>query len=42
MKNSSQPKPGYIEIFCKYIVRKGKIIYPNRAKFFHFYVPAVK
>ncbi len=26
------------EVFCRYIVRKGKKIYPKKARFFHFYV----
>ena len=28
---------GYVEVFCKYVVRNGKIIYPKKAKFFHFW-----
>ena len=34
-KNSSDEK---VEIFCKFIVRKGKKIYPSKGKVFHFYV----
>lgn len=26
------------EIFCRYITRNGKRIYPKRGKYFHFYV----
>jgi hypothetical protein len=33
-------KPGEIEVFCRHIIRKGKVIYPKRAKFFHFWVKA--
>jgi hypothetical protein len=29
---------GYREVFCRYITRKGKRIYPKNAKFFHFFV----
>jgi hypothetical protein len=34
------PRPGYREVFCRYIIRNGKIIYPKNAKVFHFYVKA--
>lgn len=34
----SRKKKGYVEVFCKYITRKGKKIYPKNARFFHFYV----
>jgi hypothetical protein len=27
-----------IEVFCRYVVRKGKRIYPTNARFFHFWV----
>ncbi len=27
-----------IEIFCRYIKKKGRIIYPKNAKFFHFWI----
>ncbi len=26
------------EIFCRYIVKNGKRIYPKRSKFFHFFI----
>jgi hypothetical protein len=29
---------GYKEIFCPYITRRGKKIYPKRARFFRFCV----
>lgn len=32
------PPPGYREVFCPYVIRKGKVIYPKKAKVFHFYV----
>lgn len=32
----------YKEIFCKYIVRNGKRIYPTNAKCFHFWVKVKK
>ena len=32
------PPPGYREVFCRYITRNGKRIYPKNAKVFHFYV----
>lgn len=28
------------EIFCRYIHRNGKIIYPKNGRLFHFWVPA--
>jgi len=39
MKNSHDEK---VEIFCRYIYRKGKKIYPKNAKFFHFWVTKKK
>lgn len=27
-----------VEVFCRYIIRNGKKIYPKHAKFFHFFV----
>jgi hypothetical protein len=32
------PRPGYREVFCAYVIRKGKIIYPKKAKVFHFFI----
>lgn len=26
------------EVFCRYIHRNGKVIYPKNARFFHFWV----
>ena len=26
------------EVFCRYIRRNGKVIYPKNARFFHFWV----
>jgi hypothetical protein len=34
------PRPGYREVFCRFIRRNGKIIYPKNGKVFHFYVKA--
>lgn len=33
-------KEGMTEVFCRYIVRNGKKIYPKRGKLFHFWVKA--
>lgn len=33
------PGPGdWREVFCRYIVRNGRVIYPTGAKVFHFWV----
>ncbi len=29
---------GYREVFCRYITKNGKRIYPKNAQFFHFFV----
>lgn len=29
-------------VFCKYIVRKGKVIYPTKSNVFCFWVPVSK
>jgi hypothetical protein len=31
-------RPGYREVFCRFITKNGKVIYPTTAKFFHFWV----
>lgn len=31
-------KEGLIEVFCAYIIRNGKIIYPKGARCFHFWM----
>ena len=31
-------EPALIEVFCRYIVRNGKRIYPKNARLFHFFV----
>lgn len=41
-KNSDQNNEGKVEVFCRYITRKGKKIYPKKGKFFHFWVDAAK
>ena len=33
---------GMVEIFCRYIRKNRRIIYPRNARFFHFWVPADK
>ncbi len=35
---STEPKEGYHEVFCTYIVRNGVTIYPKNARYFHFWV----
>lgn len=40
MSNSTES--GFIRIFCRYIVKNGKRIYPKRSKFFSFLVPVEK
>jgi len=39
MNRKLEDKPGYKIVYCRYIVRKGKKIYPKGAKCFCFYVP---
>lgn len=29
------------EVFCRYIRKNGRIIYPKKSKFFHFFVDEV-
>jgi hypothetical protein len=31
------PSPGYRIVFCRYVIRNGKIIYPKKAKVFRFF-----
>lgn len=39
MKSSGTTKDGKIEVFCRYIVRKGKKIFPPKGqKAWHFWV----
>lgn len=33
-------KSNKIEVFCRYIRKNGKIIYPKNARLFHFWVDA--
>ena len=37
---TTKPRPGYREVFCPYVIRKDKVIYPKKAKVFHFWVKA--
>ncbi len=37
------PLPGYVLVYARYVVRKGKRIYPKNARFFRFWAkPKVK
>lgn len=39
MQNKKQQPPeGYKYVFCRFITRKGKRIYPKKAQFFRFLV----
>ena len=40
MLNDSQKESTMKEVFCRYIHKAGKIIYPKDGKIFHFYVMA--
>ncbi len=31
-------RTGYKEIFTRYVHKNGRIIYPKKAKYFHFWV----
>jgi hypothetical protein len=42
MATEKDPHEGQIEIFCPYIIRKGKKIYPKNGKYFHFWVKPKK
>ncbi len=35
--NTNSSKDGLVEVFCKYIVIKGKKIYPKNGGVFHFW-----
>lgn len=37
-KDRKPNKDGLIEVFCPYIIRHGKIIYPKHGTVFHFFV----
>lgn len=36
--SEDKPKEDKKEIFCRFIVRNGKKIYPKHRRFFHFFV----
>jgi hypothetical protein len=38
MGKNTKDHNGLVEVFCRYITRNGKRIYPKNAKFFHFWV----
>ena len=40
MKDSNLQESNMKEVFCRYIRKAGKIIYPKNGKYFHFYVTA--
>lgn len=40
MENSNSQESNMKEVFCRYICRAGKIIYPKNGKYFHFFVMA--
>ena len=40
MTDKTQNESGKIEVFCKYIRKAGKIIYPAKGTCFHFFVKA--
>lgn len=40
--SSKETKKGIIEIFCAYVIKKGKKIYPKNAKCFHFFLKPKK
>jgi hypothetical protein len=37
---TNEGKEGYVEVFCRYITKNGKKIYPRNAQYFHFWVKA--
>lgn len=41
-KPTGMPGNGYVEVFCRYIVKNGKRIYPKAASCFHFFVKTKK
>lgn len=42
MKNQMQNENGKTRIFCRYIIRNGKRIYPKHSKYFSFLVDSKK
>lgn len=42
MADTAKDHSGQVEVFCRYITRNGKRIYPKSAKFFHFWVKTKK
>ncbi len=34
----NKPSEEYVEIFCRYIYKNGRRIYPKNGKSFHFYI----
>ena len=43
MSSTNQDKDGKVEIFCRYIIRKGKKVYPPKGKtVWHFWAKPKK
>jgi len=42
VSGNAKDREGLVEVFCRYIVRNGKRIYPKNAKYFHFWVKPKK
>jgi hypothetical protein len=42
MKNAKQDESGKIRVFCRYIVKNGKRIYPKKSLYFSFLVDCKK
>lgn len=38
MPKGKGPPAGTIEVFCRFIVKNGKKIFPKKAKCFHFFM----
>lgn len=39
MNSKTQSESGMEEVFCRFIRKAGKIIYPKNGNLFHFFVP---
>lgn len=38
MSDNKRRENGRVEIFCKFIIRNGKRIFPKNGRCFHFYL----
>ncbi len=36
--NKSHKESGVKEVYCRYVIRNGKVCYPKKGKLFHFFV----